>query len=552
MSINVYDKNLPLVSIIVPVYGTEKTLSKCLESILSSTYKNLEVIVVNDKSPGNASEIIRTYEEIDSRVKLIEHEKNKGLFLARMTGVNASHGKYIGFLDSDERVSIDFYRRLVEKAETTDSDMVMGDVLLDYESHFAYYNFAISRICDLDVRGDEVADLLFNQRGKDWSLHVVWNKLYRRDLWNKCESYFEMQKEHLIMCEDILYSTFLFYFSEHFSNIHGDFVYYTQSDSNSTQVKNKTVKTFKKNIMDIRHVFSIINNAFKNYIHDERYIEDIYAWLGVLKANYIDMVKHSNLNVWEKKKVLKFIYSDDVIASTGKEWGIFSSVITSQKEIFSEKVKQIIADSSVKVISFDIFDTLVVRPFWEPTDLFDFLGVYANKFLKSADLLDFKDLRITAEQQAREMEKVMHPDWEEITLDDIYEIIQNYLKITDEERDAIKEKEIDLEYKYCYPREYAKELFNLCLALNKKVVITSDMYLSKEVIERILRNCGYTGYDKVYLSSEVKVGKWSGNLFKYLCHDLGIRPKEILHIGDTMQSDVDMAKKNGPTIDVFP
>ena len=69
MNIDMNEKDLPLVSVIVPVYGTEKVLPRCLDSILGCTYKNIEVIAVNDCSPGNASEIIRSYGEMDSRVK---------------------------------------------------------------------------------------------------------------------------------------------------------------------------------------------------------------------------------------------------------------------------------------------------------------------------------------------------------------------------------------------------------------------------------------------------------------------------------------------------
>lgn len=246
MNIDMNEKDLPLVSVIVPVYGTEKVLPRCLDSILGCTYKNIEVIAVNDCSPGNASEIIRSYGEMDSRVKLVEYDKNRGLFLARMAGVEASHGKYIAFLDSDDKVSVDLYRRLVEKAEETDSDMVMGEVVMDFGNHYEYYNYAMSRVLDLDLKGREAADFLFKQMGKDWSLHVVWNKIYRRDLWEKCMPYFKLQTKHLIMCEDVLYSSFLYYFCSHFTNIHGDFVYYTQSDSASTQSKNKSFKQLEK------------------------------------------------------------------------------------------------------------------------------------------------------------------------------------------------------------------------------------------------------------------------------------------------------------------
>lgn len=550
MNTDLNDKNRPLISVIVPVYGTEKVLPCCLDSILGCTYKNIEVIVVNDCSPGNASEIIRSYEEMDSRVKLVEYEKNKGLFLARMTGVEASHGKYIAFLDSDDKVSIDLYRRLVEQAERTDSDMVMGEVVKDFGNHYEYHNYAMSRVLDLDLKGREAADFLFKQMGKDWSLHVVWNKLYRRDLWEKCMPYFKLQTEHLIMCEDVLYSSFLYYFCSHFTNIHGDFVYYTQSDSASTQSKNKSFKQLEKSICDIRHVFSILYDAFHNRIQDDTYLEMIKGWQGNLKGTYIDIITHGSKSQLEKRKLLKILNEDDIQPNKGGQ--AFGLAITSQKRLWGEELKCKICDDKTKVVSFDIFDTLVYRPFWEPTDLFYLLGIYANQVLHAGDLLSFREIRITAEQKAREIGKLSHPSWEEITLDDIYDVIEDWLGLTYEQRQILEKKEMELELQYCHPRSYARELFQLARALGKKIIITSDMYLPKETVEKILIHCGYEGYEKLYLSSDVKLGKWSGNLYQYLSKDLHTAPENILHIGDTMPSDVDMAKKKGLQSYHFP
>lgn len=550
MNTNMNEKNLPLVSVIVPVYGTEKVLPRCLDSILGCTYKNLEVIVVNDCSPGNASEIIRSYGDMDSRVKLVEHEKNKGLFLARMTGVEASHGKYIAFLDPDDRVSVDFYRRLVEKAETTDSDMVMGEVIMDFGTHYEYFNYSMSRILDLDLKGKEVADFLFRQMGKDWSLHVVWNKIYRRDLWEKCMPCFKLQTEHLIMCEDVLYSSFLYYFCSHFTNIHGDFVYYTQSESASTQTKNKPVKQLEKNIGDIRHVFHILYDAFHNRIQDDTYLEMIRGWQGNLKQTWIEMISRGSQGIMGKRKLLKLLNQDDIVPNRGGQ--AFSMAITSQKRLWGEELKCKICQEKTKIVSFDIFDTLVQRPFWEPTDLFYLLGIYANRFLHAGDLLSFRDIRISAERKAREIGRLHRPSWEEITLDDIYDVLQDWLGMTDNQRQAVENREIELELKYCHPRSYARELFQLCHALGKRIIITSDMYLPKKAVEKILARCGYEGYEKLYLSSDVKLGKWSGNLYQHICKDLDASPENILHIGDTAPSDVDMAKKKGLQSFHFP
>lgn len=542
----------PLLSVIIPVYGTEKTLTRCLDSVLHCTYRNLEVIVVNDYSTGNASEIISSYCDSDSRVQLIEHKKNKGLFLARMTGMKAANGKYIAFLDSDDHVSVDFYRRLVEKAEATDSDMVLGEVLLEYPNHYIYNNLFHTRIQNIDLIGDDVKNLLFDQSGRDYSLHVVWNKIYRRDLVERCLPYFALQTEHLIMCEDVLYSAVFYYFSQHLTNIHGDFVYYVQDNDSSTALNGNTRK-YIKNIKDIKHVFHVLNIIFEKELQDATLLPALTSWQKRLMRIWRRNISNGNLSIWKEKKLLRLLdISEGETKQHAAEDNSFYETHTIIKTLPHEKLKEIINRSETKVVSFDIFDTLVWRPFWDPTDLFYLVGIYANQLLNAGDLLDFRDIRITAEKRAREVGRIQHPAWEEITLDDIYDIIQEYLGLTDAQRNSIRDKEIELELKYCNSRAYAKEIFDLCKVLGKKVIITSDMYLPKDIIENILANCGYQGYEKLYLSSDVKLGKWSGKLFQFICKDLSISPDTIFHIGDDQGSDVTMAHKQGLQSMHFP
>ena len=114
------------VSVVVPVYGTEKYLRKCLDSILNQTLKQLEVIVVDDGSPDDSPVIIDEYVVKDSRVIPI-HKKNAGVSAARNDGIAKASGKYVFLCDSDDWMEISALEKMVELAEKTDADVVVAD-----------------------------------------------------------------------------------------------------------------------------------------------------------------------------------------------------------------------------------------------------------------------------------------------------------------------------------------------------------------------------------------------------------------------------------------
>lgn len=111
-----------LVSVIVPVYNVEKYIKKCLNSIINQTYKNLEIILVDDGSPDNCPQICDEYAKKDSRIKVI-HKANGGLSDARNAGVAASTGEYIGFVDSDDYIEPNMYERLYELINENNADI---------------------------------------------------------------------------------------------------------------------------------------------------------------------------------------------------------------------------------------------------------------------------------------------------------------------------------------------------------------------------------------------------------------------------------------------
>jgi glycosyltransferase involved in cell wall biosynthesis len=100
----------PKISIIIPVYNTERFLRECLDSILNQTFKDFEIICVNDASTDRCSEILREYADKDKRVRVINHEKNAGMSVARNTGLDAAEGEYIGFSDSDDYMHPDMIK----------------------------------------------------------------------------------------------------------------------------------------------------------------------------------------------------------------------------------------------------------------------------------------------------------------------------------------------------------------------------------------------------------------------------------------------------------
>lgn len=120
-----------LVSIVIPVFKVEKYLDRCLESVVNQTYKNIEIILVDDGSPDNCPKMCDGWAERDNRIKVI-HKDNAGLGMARNTGIDNASGDYIIFVDSDDYIDLFTVEKCVEKAIKTEAEMVVyGFICLD-------------------------------------------------------------------------------------------------------------------------------------------------------------------------------------------------------------------------------------------------------------------------------------------------------------------------------------------------------------------------------------------------------------------------------------
>lgn len=172
------DEKQPLISIIVPCYNTEDYIEQCLDSLIHQSYKNLEIILVNDGSTDDTDAKIQPYLS-DDRIRYIIQE-NKGLSGARNTGLDIMKGEYVCFVDSDDFLHKDYVKTLYENLIKTDADISICDFLL-------YYDDAPVDIETLPV--EETLDVKSRDEGMDcintnYRYILAWNKLYKAHIFD--------------------------------------------------------------------------------------------------------------------------------------------------------------------------------------------------------------------------------------------------------------------------------------------------------------------------------------------------------------------------------
>ncbi len=168
-----------LISIIIPIYNVEKYLSRCLDSVIRQTYKNIEIILVNDGSTDDSGVICEKYQKKDSRIHYIKQE-NGGLSAARNTGMKNAHGEYFIFIDSDDYVNVHFVEELYSASMNTNADMAVCNYKIVYEQKVDIFKQETSL---LEVVEENKFDNLYNKRSTVTT--VAWNKLYKKELFDK-------------------------------------------------------------------------------------------------------------------------------------------------------------------------------------------------------------------------------------------------------------------------------------------------------------------------------------------------------------------------------
>lgn len=170
-----------MISVIVPIYNVQDQISRCVESIISQTYSNIEIILVDDGSTDDSGIRCDAYAKMDSRIRVI-HQNNKGVSAARNCGIEEAVGEWMVFVDGDDYVEPRFIERLFHEAVMIDADIVMCNYILRTEDGTVIENQNYSVVPGKKAFGNLEALLLFENRKYGTFFDVVWNKIYRKEL----------------------------------------------------------------------------------------------------------------------------------------------------------------------------------------------------------------------------------------------------------------------------------------------------------------------------------------------------------------------------------
>lgn len=266
------------VSILVPVYNAEKYISRCAESIFEQTYKNLDIIFVNDKTPDKSIEIIRNvlnrYPNRKSQTKIINHDKNKGVAAARNTLIENATGDYILWVDADDFIDKDAVNILVQKAIKTNADIICFNTAW-------FYNKSDIRIMPENKSttiSDFINDVLLGN-----ITTTLWGRMIKKNIYINNNIRFI---EGLDMGEDLLVLVMVAYYSKNLTN-EKSILYYQEVSNKDSLSRSKAYSS--KNTNAVLKVLDIIENFFNNRI-------DISKGLNIRRMDvYLRMLNNACL-----------------------------------------------------------------------------------------------------------------------------------------------------------------------------------------------------------------------------------------------------------------
>lgn len=252
-----------MISVIVPVYNVERYLKKCLDSIIAQTYKDLEILLIDDGSTDRSGRICNEYIS-DSRVRVF-HTKNHGLSAARNFGLANARGSFIAFVDSDDWIEPNMYEFLIRKAEETGADVVECGVLQEYKK-----TVVLIPAIEIELSGKEALEALV--RGKIQT--QVWNKIFRANLFDSVTfpdgcSFEDIATTHKLLMNARVVGVSNFGY------------HYTQRESSISQTHDI------KNLIDYWHAYLQRYEDLKGTIEDEILLKDCASAIARMWAWYL-------------------------------------------------------------------------------------------------------------------------------------------------------------------------------------------------------------------------------------------------------------------------
>ena len=277
-------------SIIICVYNTPiEYLSECLRSITESTLgggvgvsrTDYEILMIDDGSSIDYSALVSEY---GVRYRKTE---NRGIFLARLLGIELAEGEYIAFADSDDTVTVNYHLPMLRRAEETGADIIINDWAFRTDRSRYYCKDDTTVSLDLSLVGDECLSAFTGQRGRMHSFYVLWNKLFRAEVLKKVRERVESLasgEERFNYSEDALMTFFAFLFAKRVENLHTGYYFYRIHDSQSVTVASEG--KLKRQIECMGITLSVMKENVKGLPLEEKLCEDIDEWRRLMSRTH--------------------------------------------------------------------------------------------------------------------------------------------------------------------------------------------------------------------------------------------------------------------------
>lgn len=284
-------------SIIVPVYNVQEQLEICLDSIINQSYKNIELIVIDDASTDNSSKIIKDYAEKYENLKPVFFEKNHGVGYVRNYGITLSKGDYIGFVDSDDWIDIEYYQRLLSSIKKDNSDIAACGIITEYDnpqSHELRYKYNFKNC----ISGNFALKLLTKSENYGYYITpIVNNKIYRSEFLKTNKISFNDNRSF----QDDYFSFFAMLYAKTIELVPDTNYHYYQRANSITH-------TFSKRLVDdcintLIHIRTDLEKQNLINIYEKEY----YSYVERLLSSLLDMLIRKEPNITTQKKYLKYI-----------------------------------------------------------------------------------------------------------------------------------------------------------------------------------------------------------------------------------------------------
>ena len=279
-------ENRKLISIIVPIYNIEQYLKQCLDSILSQTMTNLEIILVDDGSTDHSGEICDQYALKDSRIRVI-HKANGGLVSARKAGLELSTGEYVGYVDGDDWIEPDMYERLYEGIEHDKTEFIMCSYYQEYKKSSVWIKNGIAQgKYTLKEKKQFVYPILYCDRflNNYRTFGTIWNKLFSRE-----KLVYAQQKvnDEIVILEDFICTCIVIMKTNALSIIDEPLYHYRQRKDSMV----KQTILGNNNVTPYRIIYSQLKNECKKFSEDSVILEQCrYAVLNSLITRSMELL----------------------------------------------------------------------------------------------------------------------------------------------------------------------------------------------------------------------------------------------------------------------